>query len=167
MLDIKRLWRFCFYFRLQTKFGANSCFYSRLSFCSRGMGSWLPSMYHRSHDQHQGGDLPPGGMHPGGSASRGICHQEDLPPGGSTSRVRMEVCVRGSASGSLPTGSRAPVPPELGKRVVRILLEYFLVFVFHLCKRTRLVVFNGRYPGRYMGPGKNMEREIPYPLRTD
>ena len=48
-------------YRPQMKFGARQCFYTCLSFCpQRG---WLPSMHHRSHDQHrgvclQGGLLP-------------------------------------------------------------------------------------------------------------
>ena len=72
-----------------------------------GGGSWLPSMHHRSHDQHLGcvhpeglrlGCLPTGelggGLHPGGSTYSGV--------------------------GQTPL-------PELEKQAVHILLECFLV----------------------------------------
>ena len=41
-----------------------------------GEGNWLPSMYHRSHDSaclHQGGVCLQEGLHLGGSTSRGVC----------------------------------------------------------------------------------------------
>ena len=116
-------------------------------------GRWLlTSMHHRSHDQHLGG----GGLHPGGSASRGgVCIQveEGLHPGegvcikeegsaskglglnlgeGSASRG-WESASRGRGSPSRGWGSAsrgeasASPPPELGKWALHILLECFLV----------------------------------------
>ena len=80
-------------------------FYTCVSFCLQ-VGGWLPSMHHRSHDQHPGRWLP--SMH----------HRshEQQPVGMSASRG---VCLQG--------GSWAD-PPELGKRwAVHILLECFVV----------------------------------------
>ena len=51
-------------------------------------GGWLSSTHHRSHDQRvciQRG-LHFGGLHPGGSESRGVCIQRGLHPKGSASR---------------------------------------------------------------------------------
>ena len=58
-----------YFYRPQTKFWARLCFYKCLSFCPRVRGGWLPSMYHRSHDQ------------PGGVCLQGVCIQRGLPPG--------------------------------------------------------------------------------------
>ena len=53
------------------------CFQKRVSFCSQG--GWLPSMHHKSHDQHPGGGFPAyitGHMTRGSeSRGKGVCIQ--------------------------------------------------------------------------------------------
>ena len=85
------------------------------------IGDWLPSMHHKSHDQHRGGRLAsqhasqvkwPRGSASGGSTSSGetICIQgeEGLHPGGDGSASRGRSLHPGEGVGIKRRGESAP-----------------------------------------------------------
>ena len=107
------MWEGNFY-RPETKVGTRQCFYTFVSFCSRGGG-----LYPRG-GLHQGGE---GGCASGGAASRGGL----LPVG---------VCIWGVGSASKGLGRQLPpyriLWDTVNEQVVCILLECILVFM-HVC----------------------------------